>query len=97
MRPIIVCFGLLYLGPTVAFNAHVARCTIILNVSYAMPMVILLIRGRKILLQMPAVPFKLRISGSALNGISVIFVGVTSVVCLFPVSSLPLKFQLTSA
>jgi choline transport protein len=88
MRAIIVCFvfnlcfGLLYLGLTVAFNAYVASCTIFLNVSYAMPVVILLIRGRKILLHMPGTPFKLGISGSALNWISVIFVGVTSVVGL---------------
>jgi hypothetical protein len=87
-----ICFGLLYLGPTVAFNAYVASCTIFLNVSYAMPVVILLIRGRKVLLQMPPAPFKLGISGSALNWISVIFVGVTSVVCLIRIIFFAFEF-----
>jgi hypothetical protein len=45
----------------------------------------LLIRGRKILLQMPAAPFKLGISGPAMNWISVIIVGVTSVVSLIQI------------
>ncbi|OAQ93942.1 choline transport protein [Purpureocillium lilacinum] len=44
-----VCFGLLYLGPTVAFSAYVASVTIFLDISYAMPIVVLLIRGRDIL------------------------------------------------
>lgn len=85
MRAVLICFGLLYLGPTAAFNAYFASCTIFLNVSYAMPVVILLICGRKILLHMPAAPFKLGISGLAMNWISVIFVGVTSVVFLIQI------------
>ena len=46
-----VIFGLLYLGPTVAFNAYLASCTILLNLSYAIPITVLLIRGRSILTQ----------------------------------------------
>ncbi|KAG8408553.1 hypothetical protein J3458_019585 [Metarhizium acridum] len=38
-----VCFGLLYLGPTVAFSAYVASCTILLDMSYAAPIAVLLV------------------------------------------------------
>lgn len=49
-----------------------------------MPIVILLIRGRRILSEEPAAPFQLGRFGLALNWVGVIFVGVTSVVCLSP-------------
>ncbi len=77
------CFGLLYLGPSVAFNAYVASCTIFLNVSYALPVVIVIIRGRKILEQ-EQIPFSLGKFGRAANYIGVLFVGVTSVFFCFP-------------
>ncbi|KXH40562.1 choline transport protein [Colletotrichum nymphaeae SA-01] len=37
-----ILFGTLYLGPTVAFGAYIASCTIFLNVSYAFPIITLL-------------------------------------------------------
>jgi choline transport protein len=91
MRAILVCFvfnlcfGLLYLGPAVAFNAYVASCTIFLNASYAILVVILLIRGRKYFCICRLRLFKLAISRLAMNWISVIFVGVTSVVFLIQI------------
>jgi len=80
-----VCFGLLYLGPTVAFNAYVASTTIFLNLSYALPVMLLLIRGRRILEQHQPIAFSLgRVWGPIANWTGVIFVGVTSVFFCFP-------------
>ncbi|KAM5376442.1 hypothetical protein ACJZ2D_005496 [Fusarium nematophilum] len=78
-------FGLLYLGPEVAFNAYIASCTLFLNLSYAAPVMILLIRGRGFLLADPP-EFSLGhgLMGYIVNYISVIFVLVTSVFFCFP-------------
>ena len=77
-----VLFGLLYLGPTVAFSAYVASCTIFLNVSYAFPVITLIIRGRGVLskYQNEQTYFNLGKSGLVVNYIASIFVVVTSVV-----------------
>lgn len=81
-------FGLLYLGPTVAFGAFTASCTIFLNVSCAMPIAILLLRGRGVITahQSPATPFTLGKWGYLCNIVSVIFVSVTTVFFCFPVA-----------
>ncbi|EXF84945.1 amino acid permease [Colletotrichum fioriniae PJ7] len=80
-----ILFGLLYLGPEVAFNAYIASCTLFLNLSYAMPVMILLIRGRKLVTDNPPV-FSLGggIMGYLTNWTSVLFVIVTSVFFCFP-------------
>ncbi|KAH9906821.1 choline transport protein [Xylariomycetidae sp. FL2044] len=79
-------FGLLYLGPSVAFSAYAASCTIFLNVSYAFPVITLLLRGRGVLKQYQTkdTPFALGRSGLALNLVASIFVVVTSVFFCFP-------------
>ena len=81
-------FGLLYLGPAVAFTAYVASCTILLNFSYAIPIFIVLLRGRSILTkhQTEETPFKLGKWGYFLNAVSVVFVFVTNVFFCFPVA-----------
>ncbi|KAJ4204996.1 hypothetical protein NW759_014662 [Fusarium solani] len=93
VRTILLCFcfnvlfGLLYLGPTVAFNAFIASCTIFLNISYAFPILILNIRGRKILIQhqSPTTPWKLgNRLGPTLNWVAVLYVLVTYVFFCFP-------------
>ncbi|KAM5349134.1 hypothetical protein ACJ41O_008957 [Fusarium nematophilum] len=92
VRAIILCFlfnvafGLLYLGPTVAFGAYISSCTILLNVSYAFPVVALLIRGRGVLREHQTVntPFKLGRWGYVVNYVASIFVIVTSVFFCFP-------------
>jgi hypothetical protein len=69
----------------VAFNAFIASCTIFLNISYAFPILILNIRGRKILIQhqSPTTPWKLgNRLGPTLNWVAVLYVLVTSVVSL---------------
>ncbi|KAI1778092.1 amino acid transporter [Hypoxylon cercidicola] len=81
-----VLFGLLYLGPSVAFSAYAASCTIFLNVSYVFPVVVLLIRGRGVLehFRSEHTYFALGRSGWALNIVAAIFVVVTSVFFCFP-------------
>ncbi|UQC91566.1 amino acid permease [Colletotrichum lupini] len=80
-----ILFGLLYLGPEVAFNAYIASCTLFLNLSYAMPVMILLIRGRKLVTDNPPV-FSLGggFMGYLTNWTSVLFVIVTSIFFCFP-------------
>lgn len=78
-------FGLLHLGPAVAFNAFIASCTIFLNVSYALPVLVLLLRGRRILAQYQSreTPFQLGFKrGTLINWVAVIYVTFTSVVGL---------------
>jgi len=81
-----LCFGLLYLGPSVAFSAYAAACTIFINLSCAIPVLVLLIRGRGILLahQKPETPFKLGRWGYLCNSVAVVFVGVTTIFFCFP-------------
>jgi len=77
-------FGLLYLGPPVAFGAYVSSCTIFLNVSYVFPVVILLIRGRGVLKEWQSehTYFALGKAGWFLNIVAALFVIITSVVGL---------------
>ncbi|KAM0350699.1 hypothetical protein ACHAPU_003192 [Fusarium lateritium] len=78
-------FGLLYLGPTVAFNAFISSCTILLNMSYAIPVLTLIIRGRDVLarFQTTDTPWKFgKVRGLIMNYIAVLYVFITSVVIL---------------
>lgn len=71
------------MGPSVAFSAYSASCTIFLNVSYAIPVIVLIIRGRAVLIpyQTESTFFKLgRRSGLVINCVAASFVVVTSVV-----------------
>ncbi|KAA8904970.1 amino acid/polyamine transporter I [Sphaerosporella brunnea] len=43
---IVGLLGLLYIGSTTAFNSMVAACIVLLYISYAIPVVLLLIKGR---------------------------------------------------
>jgi choline transport protein len=78
-------FGLLYLGPEVAFNSYIASATLFLNLSYAAPILILLIRGRKtILTKAPDFSLGSGVFGYIVNWVSVLFVLVTSIFYCFP-------------
>lgn len=79
-----ILFGLLYLGPAIAFFAYISSCTILLNCSYAAPILILLLRGRHIIAQDKPDFYMGRIPGYAVNVIAVLYVGVTSVFFTFP-------------
>ncbi|KAI0473271.1 amino acid/polyamine transporter I [Xylariaceae sp. FL0804] len=87
-----VLFGLLYLGPSVAFSAYAASTTIFLNVSYALPVIALIVRGRRVLEQHQSehTYFALGKSGGALNWIAAVFVVATSIFFCFP-TSLPVS------
>ncbi|CZS96129.1 uncharacterized protein RAG0_05571 [Rhynchosporium agropyri] len=78
-----MCFGLLYLGPAVAFNAYVPCTTLFLNESYGAPILMLVVGGRKVVSEQ-AVDFKLGRLGPLLNKISVIFIAITSIFLCFP-------------
>lgn len=88
VRTIVLCylfnvaFGLLYLGPSVAFNAYTAACTIFLNISYSFPIIVLLVRGRDVLKQHHSVgvPFKLGKWGYFLNWTAALYVVIISIV-----------------
>lgn len=75
-------FGLLYLGPSVAFNAYIASCTIFLNASYAGPVMIVLIRGRQIVLNNRPDFSMGYLGGLAANWVSVLFVVFITIVRL---------------
>lgn len=77
-----VCFGLLYLGPVVAFSAYVASCVVFLNMSYAAPIIVLAIRGRSVLRKsQTATPFKMSgVLGWVVNVVAILYLVVTSVV-----------------
>ncbi|KAI5465059.1 amino acid/polyamine transporter I [Mariannaea sp. PMI_226] len=88
-----ILFGLLYLGPSVAFSAYVASCTIFLNISYASPVTALLIRGRKILAQYQSNKTPARMGrkfGAVINFIAAAFVIITSMFFCFP-AALPVS------
>lgn len=86
-------FGLLYLGPSVAFSAYAASSTIFLNVSYVFPVIVLLLRGRGVLKQYQSenTYFALGWSGWVLNSVASIFVVVTSTVSPTPKGNLGAK------
>ncbi|OKL64191.1 hypothetical protein UA08_01001 [Talaromyces atroroseus] len=85
-------FGLLYLGPSVAFSAYSASCTIFLNVSYASPIIVLIARGRGVLApyQTESTFFKLGKTGIFVNWLAALFVVITSIFFCFP-TSLPVS------
>ncbi|RKL34060.1 hypothetical protein BFJ72_g9547 [Fusarium proliferatum] len=80
-------FGLLYLGPTVAFNAFISSCTILLNMSYAIPVATLIIRGRDTLtrFQSADTPWRFgKVRGLIINYVAVLYVFITSIFFCFP-------------
>jgi amino acid transporter len=77
-----ILFGLLYLGPSVAFNAYISSCTIFLNCLYVGRILILLIRGRKTIAdERPDFPLGV-VGGYVANWVAVVYLGVTSAVGL---------------
>lgn len=63
-----------------AFNAYIASCTIFLNVSYAAPVLVFLVRGRSAVADLTP-DFSLgHRYGFVINLIAVVFVFVTSIV-----------------
>ncbi|KAF2860122.1 putative amino acid permease [Piedraia hortae CBS 480.64] len=80
---VVLIFGCIFLGSTSAFNAIVSASVVALSVSYGIPVLINMLRGRKML--PPHRPFRLSgpIAWTA-NFIGVIYVIITTVLFVFP-------------
>jgi choline transport protein len=78
-----ILYGLIYIGSTTAFNSFVATAILSLNLTYAIPQFILLLRGRSVL---PARPFDLGpIFGPFCNIFSTAWVLLYAVLFCFPI------------
>lgn len=79
-----VLYGLIYIGSTTAFNSFIATSILFLNITYAIPQGIALVRGRRNTL--PARQFDLgSVLGSFCNIFSVVWVALFTVIFCFPI------------
>ncbi|KAL1970241.1 hypothetical protein VTN77DRAFT_5401 [Rasamsonia byssochlamydoides] len=78
---IVSVLGLLYLGSTTAFNSMVTACIVLLYISYAIPIICLLIKGRN---NIPHGPFWLGPIGLICNWIVLAWTLFTLVLYSFP-------------
>lgn len=78
---LVAVIGVLYLFASNVLSAILSVSTIALTISYAMPIVVLLMVGRD---KMPPGPFKLGRWGLPLNIISLIYCSITTVFFFFP-------------
>ncbi|KAJ6022705.1 uncharacterized protein N7446_013056 [Penicillium canescens] len=78
---IIGLVGILYLFANTVLEAILSVSTIALTVSYAMPILALLVTGRE---KLPPGPFKLGRIGPLLNWVSIIYCIITTIFFLFP-------------
>ena len=79
---IVSALGLLYLGSTTAFNSMVTACIVLLYMSYSIPVVCLLIRGRE---NIRHGPFWLGWIGAFSNVVLLIWTVFTLVMYSFPI------------
>ncbi|KAL4898696.1 amino acid permease [Aspergillus ambiguus] len=79
---VVIIFGLIYLGSTSAFNAIISSSVVALDLSYAMPIAVNCLRGRKTL---PERKWRLHpVLGWAVDIISLSYIALTTVLFLFP-------------
>ncbi|EAU32512.1 hypothetical protein ATEG_07128 [Aspergillus terreus NIH2624] len=79
---VVIIFGLIYLGSTSAFNAIISSSVVALDLSYAMPIAVNCLRGRKTL---PDRKWRLpAIFGWIVDIISLSYIALTTVLFLFP-------------
>lgn len=79
-----ILYGLIYIGSTAAFNSFIATAILSLNVTYAIPQLIALLRGRAKVL--PARPFDLGpIFGPFCSIFSTLWVSLYAVLFCFPI------------
>ncbi|KAF8246680.1 putative GABA permease [Wilcoxina mikolae CBS 423.85] len=85
----IVCclLGLIYFGSSAAFNSFTGVATICLSTSYAIPILISLLRGRK---HVKNSPYSLGRFGIAINMVTMFWIGLAVVLFCMPVA-LPVK------
>ncbi|WWD20084.1 hypothetical protein CI109_104558 [Kwoniella shandongensis] len=83
----VIIFGCVYLGSSAALNAILSSSVVFLNISYSIPILLVLVRGRHILRppSLPAPTFTLGpILGPICNVIGLAFTALTTVFFLFP-------------
>ncbi|KAK4499995.1 hypothetical protein PRZ48_008181 [Zasmidium cellare] len=83
-------YGLLYLASTTAFNSIITSAVLFLNLSYAIPQGILLVRGRKRML--PTRYLSLGWFGAWCNVFAVVWTAILTVIICFP-PSLPVSVE----
>lgn len=81
----ILLYGLIYIGSTTAFNSFISMSILSLNLTYALPQVVLLIRGRERIL--PTRSFTLgQWLGPICNAFSIVWVLFITILFCFPTS-----------
>ena len=84
---VVIVYGVLYIPSSAALNAILSSSVVFLNISYAIPIAILLVRGRH-LLRPPSFPQPTMLLpnwlGTTVNVIAVTFTSFTTVFFLFP-------------
>ncbi|BGP41196.1 hypothetical protein JCM10450v2_005235 [Rhodotorula kratochvilovae] len=89
---LVIIFALIYLGSSAALNAILSSSVVFLNVSYCVPIAILLIRGRHLLRpeSFPSPTWTLGpILGPLANIVALAFTAITTCFFLFPPSANP--------
>lgn len=82
---VIILYGLIYVASASAFNSFISMSILSLNLTYALPQAILLVRGRERIL--PKRPFTLgRYLGPICNAFSILWVLFITVLFCFPTS-----------
>ncbi|KAJ5496523.1 amino acid transporter [Penicillium fimorum] len=82
---VIILYGLIYIASVTAFNSFISMSILSLNLTYALPQAILLIRGREQIL--PKRPFNLgRYLGPICNAFSILWVLFITILFCFPTS-----------
>lgn len=83
---LVVIFGCIYLGSTSALNAILSSSVVALNISYSIPIVLVLVRGRHLLrpADQPAPTLTLGKFGPIVNIVGLLFALFTSIFFLFP-------------
>ncbi|KAH0613863.1 uncharacterized protein H6S33_005749 [Morchella sextelata] len=78
---VVALLGLLYIGSTTAFNSMVTACIVLLYISYAVPIILLLIKGRN---NIKHGPFWLGGFGLAANIVTLVWTLFTLIMYSFP-------------
>lgn len=81
---VVVVFGCIFLGSTVAFNAIIASSVVALGVSYGIPVALNMLQGRRGLPAGRAFALKPAWLGWTANAIGLVYTIVTTVLFLFP-------------
>lgn len=82
---VVIIYGLIYIGSATAFNSFLSMSILSLNLTYALPQAILLIRGRERIL--PKRPFTLgRQIGPICNAFSILWIIFITIMFCFPTS-----------